>query len=162
MFNTEAQLLEFLNAQQIPYQRFEHPPVYTCEEAERLRPRLPAVSTKNLFLRGRPGTFYLLMTACEKKLDLKRAGNLIGASKLHFASEEMLSELLNLTRGSVTVLGLINDTQHRVQLWIDAEIWRQDNFLCHPLVNTATLLLSKSSLERFFELSGHGVNLIDM
>jgi len=162
MLNTEAQLLEFLDAQQIQYQRFEHPPVYTCEEAERLRPRLPAVSTKNLFLRGRQGTFYLLMTACEKKLDLKRVENLIGASKLHFASEEMLSELLNLTRGSVTVLGLINETEHRVQLWIDAEIWQQDNFLCHPLVNTATLLLSKSSLERFFELCGHGVNLIDM
>ena len=162
MLNTEAQLLEFLDAQQIQYQRFEHPPVYTCEEAERLRPRLPAVSTKNLFLRGRQGTFYLLMTACEKKLDLKRVENLIGASKLHFASEEMLSELLNLTRGSVTVLGLINDTDHRVQLWIDAEIWLQDNFLCHPLVNTATLLLSKSSLERFFEISGHTIQLIDM
>jgi len=87
MFNTEAQLLEFLNAQQIPYQRFEHPPVYTCEEAERLRPRLPAVSTKNLFLRDRQRTFYLFMTACEKNLDLKKVGNLIGASKLHFASD---------------------------------------------------------------------------
>jgi Ala-tRNA(Pro) deacylase len=162
MLNTEAQLLEFLDAHQIPYQRVEHPPVYTCEEAERLRPPLPAVSTKNLFLRDRQGTFYLLMTACEKRLDLKRVGNLIGASKLHFGSEEMLSQLLNLTRGSVTVLSLINDTGHRVQLWIDAEIWRQNSFLCHPLVNTATLLLSKSSLERFFELSGHGVNLIDM
>ena len=162
MLNTEAQLLEFLDAQKITYQRVEHPPVYTCEEAERLRPKLPAVSTKNLFLRDRRGTFYLLMTACEKKLDLKRVQNLIGASKLHFASKEMLSELLNLTRGSVTVLGLINDTDHRVQLWIDAEIWRQDNFLCHPLVNTDTLLLSKSSLERFFELTGHGFNLIDM
>jgi Ala-tRNA(Pro) deacylase len=162
MIYTETLLLEFLDAQHIPYQRVEHPPVYTCEEAERLRPKLPGVSTKNLFLRDRQGAVYLVVTACEKKLDLKRVGNLIGASKLHFASEEMLSELLNLTRGSVTVLGLINETEHRVQLWIDAEIWQQDNFLCHPLVNTATLLLSKSSLERFFELSGNGVNLIYM
>jgi Ala-tRNA(Pro) deacylase len=162
MLNTEAQLLELLDTQKIAYQRIEHPPVYTCEEAERLRPKLPAVSTKNLFLRDRQGTFYLLMTACEKKLDLKKVGNLISASKLHFASEEMLSELLGLTRGSVTVLGLINDAGHRVQLWIDAEIWRQDSFLCHPLVNTATLLLSKSSLEHFFELCGHRVNVVDM
>jgi Ala-tRNA(Pro) deacylase len=162
MIRTETQLLEFLDAQHIPYQRVEHPPVYTCGEAERLRPRLPAVSTKNLFLRDRQGTFYLLMTACEKKLDLKRLGQQLGASKLHFASEETLQELLNLTRGSVTVLGLINDTGHRVQLWIDAEIWRQESFLCHPLVNTATLLLSKSSLERFFELCGHSINLIEM
>ncbi len=162
MLDTESQLLEFLDVQQIPYQRVEHPPVYTCEEAERLRPKLPAVSTKNLFLRDRQGTFYLLMTACEKKLDLKRVQSLIGASKLHFASEEKLSELLGLTRGSVTVLGLINDTGHRIQLWIDAGIWQQDSFLCHPLVNTATLLLSKSSLERFFVLCGHRVNVVDM
>jgi Ala-tRNA(Pro) deacylase len=162
MIHTETQLLEFLDAQHISYQRVEHPPVYTCEEAERLRPKLPAVSTKNLFLRDRQGAFYLLMTACEKRLDLKRLGQQLGASKLHFASEEMLQELLNLTRGAVTVLGLINDAAHRVQLWIDSEIWRQDNFLCHPLVNTATLMLSKESLERFFEISGHSVNLIDM
>jgi Ala-tRNA(Pro) deacylase len=162
MVETEAQLLELLDAQQMPYQRVEHPPVYTCEEAERLRPRLPAVSTKNLFLRDRQGAFYLLMTACEKKLDLKRVGRQIGASKLHFASEKMLQELLGLTRGSVTVLGLINDTAHRVQLWIDAEIWQQDRFLCHPLVNTATLVLSKASLERFFEISKHSIHLIDV
>ncbi len=162
MIHTESDLLQFLDAQQIPYRRVEHPPVYTCEEAERLRPPLPAVSTKNLFLRDRHGTFYLVVTACEKRLDLKGLGQQLGVSKLHFSSEEQLSDLLGLGRGSVTVLGLINDTQHRVQLWIDAEIWRQDAFLCHPLVNTATLLLSKSSLERFFQLSGHAVHLIDM
>ena len=162
MIQSETLLLEFLDAQHIPYQRVEHPPVYTCEEAERLRPKLPAVSLKNLFVRDRHGTFYLFVTACEKKLDLKKLGQQLGASKLHLGSEEMLQELLHLTRGSVTVLGLINDTGHRVQLVIDAEIWRQDNFLCHPLVNTATLVVSKSSLERFFEISGHTIHLIDM
>jgi len=162
MIQTEAQLLAFLDTQHIPYQRVEHPPVYTCEEAERLRPKLRAVSTKNLFLRDKQGALYLVVTACEKKLDLKRLGQQIGAAKLHFASEDKLQEALGLARGAVTVLGLINDTDHRVQLWMDAEIWQQDNFLCHPLVNTATLLLSKSSLERFFEIGGHAINLIEM
>ena len=162
MIQTEAQLLAFLDAQHIPRQRVEHPPVYTCEEAERLRPKLRAVSTKNLFLRDKQGALYLVVTTCQKKLDLKRLGQQIGASKLHFASEDKLQEALGLARGAVTVLGLINDTDHRVQLWMDAEIWQQDNFLCHPLVNTATLLLSKSSLERFFEISGHAINLIEM
>ena len=162
MIYTETLLLEFLDAQNIPYQRVEHPPVYTCEEAERLRPRLPAVSTKNLFLRDKQGTLYLVVTACEKKLDLKRLGQQLGAAKLHFASEEKLQDLLGLTRGSVTVLGLINDADHRVQLWVDAEIWQQASFLCHPLVNTATLLLSKASLERFFQISGHLIHLIEM
>jgi Ala-tRNA(Pro) deacylase len=162
MIQAEAQFLEFLDAQQIPYQRVEHPPVYTCEEAERLRPKMPAVSTKNLFLRDKQGALYLVVTACEKKLDLKRLGQQLGASKLHFASEQKLQDVLGLTRGSVTVLGLINDADHRVQLWVDAEIWRQESFLCHPLVNTATLLLSKASLERFFAISGHSINLIEL
>ena len=167
MISTEAQLLEFLDMQHIAYQRVEHPPVFTCKEAERLRPRLPAVSTKNLFLRDKHGALYLVVTACAKKLDLKKLGQQIGAPKLHFASEETLQERLGLERGAVTVLGLINDTelgatQHRVQLWMDAEIWQQDSFLCHPLVNTATLVLSRSSLERFFEISGHAINLMDM
>jgi Ala-tRNA(Pro) deacylase len=162
MIYTEAHLLEFLDAQHIPYQRVEHPPVFTCEEAERLRPKLPAVSTKNLFLRDRQGAVYLVVTACEKKLDLKKLGQQLGASKLHFGSEEKLREVLGLTRGSVTVMGLINDTEHRVQLWVDAEIWQQDSFLCHPLVNTATLLLSKSSLECLIEISGHSINLFEM
>ena len=162
MIQAEAEFLEFLDAQQILYQRVEHPPVYTCEEAERLRPKLPAVSTKNLFLRDKHGILYLVVTACEKKLDLKRLGQQLGTSKLHFASEDKLQEALGLTRGSVTVLGLINDADHRVQLWVDAEIWRQESFLCHPLVNTATLLLSKASLERFFAISGHSINLIEL
>ena len=161
MIYTETLLLEFLDAQRIPYQRVEHPPVYTCEEAERLRPKLPGVSTKNLFLRDRQGAVYLVVTACEKKLDLKKLGQQMGAAKLHFGSEDKLWEALGLTRGSVTVMGLINDAEHRVQLWVDAEIWQEDYFLCHPLVNTATLLLSKSSLERFFEISGHSINLIE-
>ena len=161
MIYTEILLLEFLDAQHIPYRRVEHPPVYTCEEAGRLRPKLLAVSTKNLFLRDKLGTLYLVMTACEKRLDLKRLGQRLDASKLHFGSEEKLQESLGLTRGSVTVLGLINDTEHRVQLWVDAEIWQQASFLCHPLVNTATLLLSKSALERFFEITGHSIKLFE-
>ena len=63
--------------------------------------------------------------------------------------------LMGVTRGSVTMMGLANDTEHKVELWIDAEIWRGEQFLCHPLVNTATLVLSKAELERFFILTGH-------
>ena len=67
--------------------------------------------------------------------------------------------LLGVTRGAVTMLGLANDTEHKVELWVDAEIWRGDYFLSHPLVNTATLILKKSELERFFTLTGHTLHL---
>ncbi len=126
MMQSETELLAFLDEQHIPYQRVEHPPVYTCEEAERLRPKMAAVSTKNLFLRDRHGALYLVVTACEKRLDLKGLSLQLSAPKVHFASEETLRERLGLGCGSVTVLGLINDADHRVQLWIDREIWEQD------------------------------------
>jgi Ala-tRNA(Pro) deacylase len=66
---------------------------------------------------------------------------------------------LGVTRGAVTMMGLANDTEHQVELWIDAEIWQSQTFQSHPLVNTATLVLSKAELERFFALTGHTVHL---
>ncbi len=160
MIQTEAELLAYLDEQKITYQRIGHPPVFTCEQADQYRPDLPGVSTKNLFLRDKKRRFYLVMTACEKKLDLKKLGQALGAAKLHFGSPESLLELLHLTPGSVTVLGLVNDPQQRVELWIDRDIWDDEFFLCHPLVNTATLVLSKAGLLRFFELTGHRLHFI--
>jgi Ala-tRNA(Pro) deacylase len=64
-----------------------------------------------------------------------------------------------VTRGAVTMMGLANDSEHHVELWIDAEIWQADTFLSHPLVNTATLVISKAELERFFALTGHVLHL---
>ena len=162
MIATEIAILQFLNINHFNYQRVEHPPVYTCAEAERLRPNIAAVSTKNLFLCDKKGrNFYLAVTACEKSMDFKQLADQFGVSKLRFASEENLERLLSVSRGAVTVLGLVNDVDHQVALWIDAEIWRGENFLCHPLVNTATLVLSKNALERFFELTGHAIHTFE-
>jgi Ala-tRNA(Pro) deacylase len=156
MLTSEKEILEFLDRHRFHYQRVAHAAVYTCAEAERERPPLPAASLKNLFLCDEKGRrFFLVVTVCEKSLDLKRLAGKIGVPKLRFASEEPLQRLLGVGRGAVTVLGLVNDTEHRVELWMDAQVWESDDFLCHPLVNTATLVLSKESLERFFELSGH-------
>lgn len=160
MIATETELLQFLNDNQFNYQRVEHPPVYTCAEAERLRPNIAAVSTKNLFLCDKKARkFYLAVTSCEKNMDFKQLAELLGVSKLRFGSEENLERLLGVSRGAVTVLGLVNDITHQVELWIDAQVWNGENFLCHPLVNTATLVLSKPALERFFEITGHAVHL---
>ncbi len=162
MIATEIELLEFLDQHGLPYLRVEHEPVYTCAQAELLRPALPATSTKNLFLSDKKGRkFFLAVTACEKNLDLSRLAEQVGVSRLHFGSEEHLQRRLGVGRGAVTMLGLVNDTGHQVELWIDSQIWEGENFLCHPLVNTATLLLSKATLEKFFELTGHPVRLFE-
>jgi Ala-tRNA(Pro) deacylase len=160
MIVTEPAFLHFLDKNGFVYQRIEHPAVFTCAEADLHRPALPAVATKNLFLCDKKARrFFLAVTACEKSVDLGQLEKQLDVAHLRFGSEENLQRLLGLTRGSVTVLGLVNDTEHKVELWMDTEIWQGEHFLCHPLVNTATLVLSKAELERFFVLTEHTVNL---
>jgi Ala-tRNA(Pro) deacylase len=156
---TEQELLTFLDDNNFTYQRVEHPAVFTCAEAEQHRPDLPAVSTKNLFLCDKKARrFFLAVTACEKTMDLDVLAEQFGIKHLRFASEKNLEHLLGVTRGSVTMMGLANDNEHTVELWMDDEIWQGEYFLSHPLVNTATLVLAKAELERFFALTGHEVH----
>jgi Ala-tRNA(Pro) deacylase len=153
---SEQEFLAFIDGKGFAYQRIEHPAVFTCAEAELHRPKSPAVSTKNLFLCDKKARrFFLVVTACEKTVKLDKLSSQLGVAYLRFGSEENLMRLLGVTRGAVTMMGLVNDTEHRVELWIDTEIWQGEFFLSHPLVNTATLIFIKSELERFFALTGH-------
>ena len=159
---TEQEFLAFLDASGFVYQRIEHPAVFTCAEAELHRPAASAVSTKNLFLCDKKARrFFLVVTACEKTVKLDALSSQLGVAHLRFGSEENLMRLLGVTRGAVTMMGLVHDREQQVDLWIDAEIWDGDSFLSHPLVNTATLILAKSELERFFTLTGHTVHFFE-
>ena len=160
MITTEQEFLDFLDSQTFTYQRIEHPAVFTCAEAELHRPAISAISTKNLFLCDKKARrFFLAVTACEKIVKLGALSSRLGIAHIRFASEENLFRLLGVRRGSVTMMGLVNDTDHRVELWMDTDIWKGEHFLGHPLVNTATLVLSKAELERFFSLTGHALHL---
>jgi Ala-tRNA(Pro) deacylase len=159
MIASEGEFLAFLDAQRFVYQRVEHPALFTCAEAELHRPAVSAVSTKNLFLCDKKARrFFLAVTACEKTVKLDSLSARMNVPHLRFGSEENLQRLLGVTRGSVTMMGLANDTGRAVELWMDDEIWGGEFFLSHPLVNTATLILSKSELERFFALTGHALH----
>lgn len=159
---TEQEFLAFMDANGFAYRRVEHPAVFTCAEAELHRPDVPAISTKNLFLCDKKARrFFLVVTACEKTVKLDALSAQLGVPHLRFGSEGNLERLLGVTRGAVTMMGLANDTQVQVELWIDAEIWQGDTFLSHPLVNTATLVLAKPELERFFTLTGHTVHFFE-
>ena len=158
----EQEFLTFLDANHFEYQRVEHPAVFTCEEAETHRPDVPATSTKNLFLCDKKARrFFLAVTSCEKTVKLDSLASQLGIPHLRFGSEENLFRLLGVTRGSVTMMGLVHDTEHVVDLWIDKEIWGNEYFLSHPLVNTATLILAKAELKRFFALTGHEIHLFE-
>jgi Ala-tRNA(Pro) deacylase len=162
MFSFEQDFLAFLDANGFTYQRVEHPAVFTCAEAELHRPKQSAVSTKNLFLCDKKARrFFLAVTSCERTVKLDNLSAQLGVAHLRFGSEENLQHLLGVTRGAVTMMGLVNDTEQKVELWIDEEIWNGEYFLSHPLVNTATLILPKPELLRFFELTGHTPHIFE-
>lgn len=141
---------------EIPFERHDHAPVFTCDEAYAALPGHEAVQTKNLFLRDKRGRRHLLLvTTCEKAVDVKAFAELAGADRLSFASPERLMTHLGVEPGSVTVLGLVNDTANAVELYVDREVWDTPRWRCHPLVNTATLVLARADLQRFFAHTGH-------
>jgi len=158
----EQPLLDYLDRAGVVYSRIEHPAVFTCEEASRYRPEVPGLETKNLFLRDERGDFYLVMTDCAKRLDLKNLGQRAGARKLQFGMPAQLDDCLGLTPGSVTVFGLVNDPGRRVELLVDAEFWPAAAYLCHPMVNTSTLVLDHASLARFLHLTGHTPRVVEI
>jgi Ala-tRNA(Pro) deacylase len=78
------------------------------------------------------------------------------------ASAERLARFLGLTPGSVTLFGLVNDRDHQVTLLVDRDVWEASAWRCHPLVNTATLVVSRAGIERFLAATGHGVTLVSV
>lgn len=154
-------IFDFLDQHGIAYVRADHPPVFTCEEAKRLVPALPGAETKNLFLRDGKGRRHFLVTvSAEKNVDLKGLSASLGVSGLSFASAERLKKYLNLEPGSVSLLGVINDTHRQVDVVVDQELWSNNALLCHPLVNTSTLSIQRGALERFFQITGHNIQVL--
>lgn len=152
----------YLTSHTIEYQRFDHPAVFTCEESA-LLPDMPGANTKNLFLRNKKGTEYFLVSVGHsKQVDLKALSKLLDKGNLSFGSEDRLMEYLQLTPGSVTILGLIHDPDHHVELILDEEIWNAESVLCHPLINTATLSISHENLEKFLDATGHKAMVIEV
>ena len=153
----------FLRQHDIAAARHEHPAVMTVEESERLVPKLPGAKTKNLFLRDRKGARHFLVTAPHDiAVDLEALGAALGAGRLGFASPERLRKHLGLTPGAVSLLGLVNDEAGAVEFVIDRSLWEAGAVHAHPLVNTATMVVSHADLERFLAATRHAPRVIDV
>ena len=155
-FHHVTDLAAFLAHHGIDTQRFDHAPVMTVEESERLVPKLPGAKTKNLFLRNKKGDRHFLVTVPhDLAVDLNALGTQLGAGRLGFASAERLQRHLGITPGSVSLLALANDTSHAVEFVIDRRLWEADAVHAHPLRNDATMVLPHAALERFLAATGH-------
>ena len=144
----EAAAFDFLDALGIPYERVTHEEADTMEKCDDVSAVLGVDVCKNLFLCNRQKTaFYLLCMPPHKPFHTKDLSHQIGSARLSFAPEEQLWELLHCTPGSATILGLMNDTQKRVQLLIDRETFDAEYFSCHPCLCTSTLRLRTADVQ---------------
>jgi Ala-tRNA(Pro) deacylase len=154
---TEAELYRLLHSCSVLYERVEHAPVFTYEEAEAQVPSLPGVHTKNLFVRdGKGRRHFLVVVGSQARVDLRALARELGVGMLGMASPERLQRHLGVAPGAVTLLGVVNAEPGAVEIVIDRDVWDLGEPLhCHPLVNTATLSVPVEGLQRLFDTLGH-------
>ena len=156
-------LCKLLSELGIDFQREDHPPVFTCEQAEEVTLSLTGADTKNLFLTDDKRTrFFLVSVPHSKKVDLKALGKVLGVKGLTMGSPEFLKEFLGVTPGSVTLLGVISDKENRVSVVLDRELAESARILCHPLVNSSTISISMEGLRAFYSYTGHSYSILDV
>lgn len=152
-----------LDALGIAYERVEHPPVFTAEEAALHWGHLRGTQCKNLFLRNKKGNrHYLVILEISKKADLRELVKVVGDDRLSFGSGERLMAELGLTPGSVSPFGLLNDPDGSVRVLIDADLRGAERLIFHPNINTASVILSWQDLERFLATRRNVVSFVTL
>jgi len=163
MESLERAVLDRLASLGIAYERFEHPPVPTVEQAAQHWAGIDAAHCKNLFLRNQKGNrHYLVVMAYTKRADLRAVANQIGDGKLSFASPERLMTHLGVTPGSVSPAGLINDREHHVRVFLDRDLKNAARISFHPNVNTATLTVALADFQRLLADCGNAIGYLDV
>lgn len=160
----EMRVYELLEKLEIPYVRVDHEAAMTMEACEEIDKALGVVMCKNLFLCNRQKTdFYLLLMPGEKKFLTKDFSKQLGVSRLSFADGEFMEKYLDITPGSVSILGLMNDTERQVHLSIDKELLSDEYLGCHPCINTSSLKIKTSDiLEKFLKYTGHEPTIVEL
>lgn len=143
-------LKEHLEKNDIKYVEYAHEAVFTVEESKKIKFSVPGLHCKCLFLKSDSERFYLVAMSANKKLDIKNLRKRLGLRKMHFGSELELWNKLKLKPGSVSIFGLINNYDKDVVFVLDKEVWDAENSGFHPNINTATIVIDHSNLQRFY------------
>lgn len=143
----EIRTYDLLDRLGVAYERVDHEPAMTMEVCQAIDEVLQATICKNLFLCNRQETtFYLLMMPDDKPFRTKDLSAQIGSARLSFAKPEYMEQFLDITPGSVSVMGLMNDKEKRVQLLIDEDVLNSEYVGCHPCINTSSIRLLTKNL----------------
>lgn len=160
----EIRSYDLLESLGVHYQRIDHEAAMTMEACAEIDRVLDATICKNLLLCNRQCTsFYLLMIPGDKVFKTSELSKQIGSSRLSFAKPEYMEQFLDITPGSVSVLGLMNDTENQVQLLIDEDVLKGEFFGCHPCINTSSLRLRTADLmEKIIPAMGHEPRMVTL
>lgn len=153
----EIRTYDLLDRLGVAYERVDHEPAMTMEVCQAIDEVLQATICKNLFLCNRQETaFYLLMMPDDKPFRTKDLSAQIGSARLSFAKPEYMEQFLDITPGSVSVMGLMNDKEKRVQLLIDEDVLNSEYVGCHPCINTSSIrLLTKDLVDEVIPAMKH-------
>ena len=160
----EIRVYDFLDELGVFYQRIDHEPAMTMEICAQIDKVLEATICKNLLLCNRQKTdFYLLMMPGDKVFKTKELSGQIGSSRLSFAEPCFMEEFLDITPGSVSVMGLMNDREHRVRLLMDEDVAKGEYIGFHPCINTSSLRLrTKDLMEKIIPAMGHEPTFVEI
>lgn len=160
----EIRVYDFLDSLGVPYQRVDHAPAMTMEACLEIDKVLDAPMCKNLLLCNRQKTdFYLLLMPGEKVFQTKELSARLSVSRLSFASGEAMEEFLDITPGSLSVMGLMNDKEFRVRLVIDKPVLEKAHIGFHPCINTSSLQVKTSDLiDKIIPAMGHEPTIVDL
>lgn len=160
----ELRTYDLLDGLGIEYVRVDHAPAMTMADCEAIDGELGTRMCKNLFLCNRQATdFYLLLIPGDKPFKTKELSAQIGTARLSFASGEKMLELLDINPGAVSVMGLMNDKEKRVDLLVDRELLSCEYLGCHPCVNTSSIRVKTSDIfDIFLKHVGHTPRIVEL
>ena len=160
----EIRVYDLLDKLGMEYYRTDHEPATTMEVCNDIDKILGALICKNLFLCNRQKTqFYLLMMTGDKTFKTKDLSRQINSARLSFADEEYMEKYLDITPGSVSIMGLMNDTDNNVQLLMDKEVLEDEALGCHPCINTSSLKLkTREVLDKFLPAVHHEAIIVEL
>ena len=160
----EIRTYDFLDKLGIEYQRIDHEAAFTMEVCEEIDKTLGATICKNLFLCNRQKTdFYLLMIPGDKTFKTKELSHQIGSARLSFASPQDMEKYLDITPGSVSIMGLMNDKDNAVRLLVDEDLLKEEWIGCHPCVNTSSIRVkTKDMFDTVMKAMHHEMTVVKL
>ena len=160
----EIRVYDLLDELGIAFSRVDHAAAMTMEDCAEVDKVLGTIICKNLFLCNRQKTqFYLLMMPADKPVHTKDITAQIGSARLSFATPDFMEQFLDITPGSVSIMGLMNDHDNRVQLLMDKPVVECEKLACHPCINTASILMdTKDVMEKFLPAVHHEAIIVDL